>query len=304
MRSFLHWIQNHMYLVDIIKLTHYEFAQKTFYENPTSVFGRSFLSLDHLHCLHSLWGPSFDKILFATPLLHQTRRPRQSRSWCPPLHRVPLGPLPACPILLLNPCLSCRGSRLAKDVMLDCIAGYGSHPALGEIHKKRWTDTWFLRPWGTERPRMWDIVSLPLQGKGCKRSPDDWFSRDEISFHHIHHSVGPMLVGTARPPLPGGSTKCANTLRHQSLAYNWSQYRQLLSLYLHRQESHQSRLSQYKAQGKDALRTHNSDSFLKFWSQPQVPPSALRRKIPGVLFQLSKKLLRLRIISMWREFFN
>ena len=40
MRSFLHWIQNHMYLVDIIKLTHYEFAQKTFYENPTSVFGR------------------------------------------------------------------------------------------------------------------------------------------------------------------------------------------------------------------------------------------------------------------------
>ena len=48
-------------------------------------------------------APSFDKILFATPLLHQTRRPRQSRSRCPPPHRVPLGPLPACPILLLHP---------------------------------------------------------------------------------------------------------------------------------------------------------------------------------------------------------
>ena len=103
MRSFLLWIQNHMYLVDIIKLTHNEFAQKTFYENPTSVSGRSFLPLDHLHCLHSLWGPSFDKILFVTRLLHQTRRPRQSRSRCPPPHRVPPGSLPACPILLLEP---------------------------------------------------------------------------------------------------------------------------------------------------------------------------------------------------------
>ena len=48
-------------------------------------------------------APSFDKILFATLLLHQTCCPRQSRSRCPTLHRVPLGLLPACPILLLHP---------------------------------------------------------------------------------------------------------------------------------------------------------------------------------------------------------
>ena len=39
MRSFLHWIQNHMYLVDIIKLTLNEFAQKPFFENPRQVQG-------------------------------------------------------------------------------------------------------------------------------------------------------------------------------------------------------------------------------------------------------------------------
>ena len=63
-------------------------------------------------------------------------------------------------------------------------------------------------------------------------------------------------------------------------------------------------VSQYKTQAKDALTTDNRNPFLKSWSQPQIPPSALRRKIPGVLFQLSKKLLRLRIISIWREFFK
>ena len=121
-----------------------------------------------------------------------------------------------------------------------------------------------------------------------------------------------MLVGAARPPLPGlgRCPHCSayHMCEHPPPPDNWDQHRHLLSLYLHWQESHQSSLKgmSVSASIRHRQRMHLGPiKTIHSWTSGTTSTiSALRRKIPGVLFQLSKKLLRLRIISIWREFFK